>query len=435
MRSVFLKRLRLNFLTFRFWIGFLLLLLLSVPATLISIKDYNRRLALYTTRRNADLADMKSTFIYTYLQTYLVLHRPPEPLSILAKGLGEQFGSVAIMRGKYGPIKVTSRDRSNFLLPLSAVFDYAFLVAVVLSLMAMFLACDTIVGEREQGTLQLTLANTIRWYKVLLGEYGGILVSVGLPSTVAFLMVLLMISVKGTIEFDSDINLRLFLFFLYQLVFISTFVLLGLLISSLVRSSSTAFMMAFLIWVALAIFYPSVAAWGCRSIRPLNQIPIVNAENIMDQAHGYERFFKPIPRDATERQKELYRNKNLEQARLLNRVLVFSPFSNFILMAQGIARTDLGSHEWFLRYARALEQSFIRWQDAKVRQHPLRERIYRGAFGPLDFSGMPAAEYKSEDIASLLKRLLPAGLVLLLWNAVLFFMAYMKCVQYDPRFG
>lgn len=435
MVSILLKRLRLNFLTFRFWIGFLLLLFLSVPAALIGVGEYSRRLELYTARRDADLAEMKSEFIRMYLQTHLILHRPPEPLSILATGLGERFGSVVTIRGKYGPSKMTSRDRSNFLLPLSAGFDYAFLAAVVLSLIAMFLAYDTIAGEREQGTLQLALANTIPRYRVLLGEYWGVTVSVSLPSAVAFLIVLMIISLEGAIEFNQEISLRLFLFFLYQLLFISTFVLLGLLISSLVRSSSTALMVAFLVWVALAVLYPNAAAWGCHFFKPLDKIPAVNPENIIAQADEEEYLYQSASQEATERQKELYRNRNFEQARWQNRLWLFSPFSNFILMTQGIAGTDLGSHERFLRQAQALEQSLSQWQEAKVRRYPLRERIYREAFGPLDLSEMPAAEYQPEDRASLLRRLLPAGMMLLLWNVVLFLMAYVTCIRYDPRFG
>ncbi|MEO0247971.1 MAG: DUF3526 domain-containing protein, partial [candidate division WOR-3 bacterium] len=146
-------------------------------------------------------------------------------------------------------------------------------------------------------------------------------------------------------------------------------------------------------------------------------------------------LYQSASQEATERQKELYRNRNFEQARWQNRLWLFSPFSNFILMTQGIAGTDLGSHERFLRQAQALEQSLSQWQEAKVRRYPLRERIYREAFGPLDLSEMPAAEYQPEDRASLLRRLLPAGMMLLLWNVVLFLMAYVTCIRYDPRFG
>lgn len=430
---IFLKRLRLNLLTLRFWAGCLLLFLLSVPAVLSSIEEYSRRWTLYAARRDADLSEMKSDFVVMYARTQMILHRPPEQLSILARGLGEQFGSVVTLRGKYGPSKITSRDRSNFFLPVSAAFDYAFITAVGLSLMAMFLAYDAVTGEREQGTLQLVLANTIPRYKVLLGEYWGAMVSVAIPSVAVFFVVIIVIHLQGVLEFDRDVNLRLLCFLLYSILLISTFVWLGLGVSSTVHSSSTALVVGFLLWVTFVVLYPSVAAWGCHYLKPLDKIPAVNPENIMAQASEY--FPSQPLGGVTERQKEIYRNRNLEQANLVNQLWLFSPFSNFMLVSQGVAGTDLGSHHRFLQQARALEQAFIQWQEAKVRQYPQRERTYMQAFGPLDLSEMPAAEYQPESVASLLTRLLPAITIMVLWNIILFAVVHAMFIRYDPRFS
>lgn len=352
---------------------------------------------------------------------------------MLARGLGEQFGSVVMIQGKYGPTEVTSRDRSNFFMPLSANFDYAFITAVVLSLMAMFLACDTLSGEREQGTLQLVLTNVMPRYKVLLGEYLGTMISVVIPAAAAYLTVITVIHFKGVFEFDRDVNWRLLFFSLSIILLISTFVWPGLWVSSIVRFSSTALMVGFLLWVTCVVLYPSVAAWGCNSLKPLDRLPAVNPENIIAQASGY--FPSQPLGGVTERQKEIYRNRNLEQARPVNQLWLFSPFSNFMVVWQGLAGTDLGSHHRFLQQARALEQAFIQWQEAKVRQYPQRERTHMEAFGPLDLSGMPAAEYQPEPVASLLTRLLPAITIMVLWNIVLFAIVHAMFIRYDPRFN
>ncbi len=354
-------------------------------------------------------------------------------MSILSRGLGERFGSLVTIRGKYGPTEIATRDRSNFFQPMSATFDFSFVQAVVLSLLAIFLAYNILAGEREDGILQLVLANSLPRHKLLLGEYLGTALSVIAPSALASLMVITIIHAKGLFEFDRDLILRLLLFFIYTTIFVSTFVLLGLSISAIARSSQTALIIVFLAWTALVIVYPNLVAWGCNYLKPIDKVLVVNPQNIIAYSNRYLR--ERLLGELAEKQIELYRNRNFEQAQLVNKLWLLSPFSNFTLAAQAICETDLGSHQRFLQQARALEQAFIRWQEAKVRRHPQRERSYWQALGRLDLSGMPAPEYHSEDVSSLTGRLFPALTIMLFWNIVLFLFSYVAFIKYDPRFS
>lgn len=433
MLNIFLKRLHLNFLTLRFWLGSLLLLLLSVPAILVGSGEYVRKMTLYTAKRDAGLAEMKSESVVTYSRTKTMLSRPPEELSIIARGLGEDCGSVVTIFGKYGPSQITSRDRSNFFLPVSTAFDHAFITAMVLSLMAIFLAYDSIAGEREQGTLLLSLANQTPRFRILLGEYLGTLVSVIAPCAAAFVALVTFIYLKGLFEINSGLFLRLLLFFIYETVLISTFTLLGLLASSLARSSLTALMLAFLFWSTIVIIYPSAANWAGGYLKPLDKIAVVSTANTITLASGSST--KQTYDANIERQKEVYGNQNFEQAQFVNSILRLSPFSNSTLAVEAIAGTDLASHERFLQRAKALEQAFTRWQEAKVRQYPLREQSYQQAYGQLDLSEMPEANYEPEDLRSLLARLAPSIATILIWNIVLFLTVNTRFIRYDPRFG
>ena len=94
MSHILLRRLQLNVLTARFWAGFFLLVVLSLLALNVSLDDYRQRRHLFETQRNADLEAIRNTdSIRVYLSTRTVLHRPPQPMSVLAQGLGESYGS------------------------------------------------------------------------------------------------------------------------------------------------------------------------------------------------------------------------------------------------------------------------------------------------------------------------------------------------------
>lgn len=407
--------------------------MLSLSTEKVGIRDYSRRSALYASRRDADSAESRAAHILMYSRTLITIHMPPEPLSILSRGLGERFGSLVTIRGKYGPTEIVTRDRSNFFLPMSATFDFSFVQAVVLSLLAIFLAYNILAGEREDGILQLVLANSLPRHKLLLGEYLGTALSVIAPSALASLMVITIIHAKGLFEFDRDLILRLLLFFIYTTIFVSTFVLLGLSISAIARSSQTALIIVFLAWTALVIVYPNLVAWGCNYLKPIDKVLVVNPQNIIAYSNRYLR--ERLLGELAEKQIELYRNMNFEQAQLVNKLWLLSPFSNFTLAAQAICEADLGSHQRFLQQARALEQAFIRWQEAKVRRYLQRERSYWQALGRLDLSGMPAPEYHPEDVSSLTARLFPALTIMLFWNIVLFLFSYVAFIKYDLRFS
>lgn len=68
--------------------------------------------------------------------------------------------------------------------------DWGFIIGYVLSLVALLFTFDSISGERERGTLRLTLANSIPRHTVLIGKYLGAFISVYIPFVLAILSTL-----------------------------------------------------------------------------------------------------------------------------------------------------------------------------------------------------------------------------------------------------
>ena len=68
------------------------------------------------------------------------------------------------------------------------------MIGYVLSLIAILFTFDLISGEREHGTLRLTLANSVPRHTVLIGKFLGALVSISVPFTLAILINLVFLS-------------------------------------------------------------------------------------------------------------------------------------------------------------------------------------------------------------------------------------------------
>ena len=63
-----------------------------------------------------------------------------------------------------------------------------FIIGYVLSLVALLFTFDSISGERERGTLRLTLSNAIPRHTVLIGKFLGAFISVSIPFILAILV-------------------------------------------------------------------------------------------------------------------------------------------------------------------------------------------------------------------------------------------------------
>ena len=138
--------------------------------------------------------------------------------------------------------------------------DWAFIIAYVLSLIALLFTFDSISGEREHGTLRLMLANSVPRHTVLIGKFLGALISISIPFTLAALMNLLMISTASGVHLNIEAWGRLGIIFFIALLYTCFFLALGLLVSARVQRSAVSLVILLLIWVTFVVFMPSTLA-------------------------------------------------------------------------------------------------------------------------------------------------------------------------------
>ena len=203
------------------------------------------------------------------------LYKKPSPLSFCAHGSennlpkfasgksagwgwnasidGENYNVSGIWRLKYSgfpPIK--AKD----IFPVFLKVDWILIISSVLSFLALVFTFDAISGEVEYGTLRLTLSNSIARRTVLTGKFLSCLIGLGAVFMSGVLINLLFLYFSGTLQLNAQEWSRIGSIFVIGLVYISVFIALGILISTLTNNASTSLVILLLIWVIWVVLVP-----------------------------------------------------------------------------------------------------------------------------------------------------------------------------------
>ena len=245
--------------SFRFWVGTLLTVILAAAWTLIAAQDFELRRDRYRDRVADHRKELENVSVYSFLQPLAV--RPPEPLSVFDQGFDARLGTDVRIHLFGIPTEATGGSRGNELLVAlpATEADLTTLVAVVLGLLALLLACDSVIGEREEGTLRTVLAQGVTRRTLLAGKVLGGLLTLSLPLAAALLASSAVLAATlGMAPFQGR-GLRILGLVVSYLVYLGLMFLLGLLISLRARSSSRALSASVLLWLVTVIVLPAVA--------------------------------------------------------------------------------------------------------------------------------------------------------------------------------
>lgn len=397
--------------TFRFTAGFILCILLVSLSTAVLRDKYLERLSNYHLSQNESAEELKQVRVYSYLQP--VVHKPPSVLSIFSQGIEEQVDhSVRIYWGRV-PTPTVSQSKENPYLVVFSGLDVVKVISVLLSLLAVLFTFDAIAGEKELGTLKFSLANSVSRTAVIIGKYAGALVSLLLPLATGFLIALSWILASKEIAVSARDWAGVMLIFLSAFIYTSTFLTLGLFVSTLTHRRSTSLISLLFTWVLLVIVVPNVAPFMAkRVVRTRSPQEVAKQENRLhaelsrkindhdkriESLHRYSKYWgrrgedsryfarfnpsgiieyrlkktqydEPLKTEYATKifgiEQDYYRELQ-QQAQAANRLASLSPLFHFRKLASTIAATDFQSHEDFLEHTRVYRGQLINYLNSK----------------------------------------------------------------------
>jgi ABC-type transport system involved in multi-copper enzyme maturation permease subunit len=132
----------------------------------------------------------------------ILLHKRPSPLSIYVNGVQDLIERTFwYQKGMYEPIEASSGFKLDIYRELFPVMDFAYIVKVVLSFIAMIVGFDLLCGEKLRGTLRLMVSNSVPRNIVILGKIIGNAITIAIPFILATLFYYIILQLMPDVNF------------------------------------------------------------------------------------------------------------------------------------------------------------------------------------------------------------------------------------------
>jgi ABC-type transport system involved in multi-copper enzyme maturation permease subunit len=463
-----------HIISFRFIVTLSLLLVVVPVTTYILTNDYLKRI---------DDASLRQAETETYLRSYGHFNRIGNILQ--ARPAPIPFHS--LVRGLTPDINLGQFDND----PLPVMFplvDLVFIVTIVMSLVALIFAYDAVSGEKEDGTLKLTLANGLARPKVILAKVAGGGLTLLVPFLLSLVIGLLVILVHPGVDWKGADWLALALITLGTALYVMFFYGLGVFISSRHHSSSASIMTSLLVWVLLVLVIPSLSPYIASFLSPtpsriqvereaarlgdterddlgrkleaermrelLAKYPVLSErmseadrKRLMERDPAAREAFEAATKarqgawdeanrvqgDKIDAVRRAAGQKEDAQTELARTISMVSPLSVFTYLATDLSSTGLRNAAYFGRISGVWDRAF--WDYARKRIADLQAKDPATDWWntAVDMSDRPRFEYREEALGGRVQAALPGFLLLLGYGLVFFVLAYVSFIKYDVR--
>ncbi|MDP2914191.1 MAG: ABC transporter permease subunit [Candidatus Aminicenantes bacterium] len=452
----------------KFVFTFLLCAILILLSVFTGISNYRSDQKEYSAALALNKKNLESQTSYaTLAQLGTKINKAPQVLGAIASGVDEAVGRVATVNIAYDPNLVDSKYESNPIFSVFGALDLTFIVKIVLSLFAILFTYDAIVGEKERGTLKLTLSNRVPRDRLILGKFIGGFVSLLIPLIIPLVLGMLILLVSPNISMSGEDWTRLLLMFLMFFLYLSVFFSLGLFVSARTNRSSTSFLILLFLWVIFVTVIPKLSVTAAAQ---LNRIPSVHEitakkDAFLQQVQGsaqkqvldwvnqnrpkpgedpkafqgkIKKFLEDFQQESTKKIDENnaalerdYQLRKRSQEGLAINLSRISPASALMFSTMSLARTGIDEHERFLASIRAYKPIFTQWANARMMRN-------------LDFTGtgqnvkvvlddMPLHKFEAEALSKSFVRTLPDFAVMIVLIIAFFVGAYISFLKADVR--
>jgi ABC-type transport system involved in multi-copper enzyme maturation permease subunit len=481
-KTIIFKELRENILDFRFVIAALLCVVIIPLGFYISGKDYRAKEQNY--RESVRIYNESHKTLGDVSRLGAAAFRAPSPLNLLSAGMEqllptsiETVGYITYWGAQTELINAHGLDS-----PMSFLYgriDLTFIVAVIMSLLAMLFTYNSVAGEKERRTLSQILSNSVPRSTVILAKMtaGSLLIGVVFLLGIALGLVVLLVMGHAVIA-DGGLFGRLLFGAAVSLLNIFVFLNIGLLISGLNRTALSAIVSLMSCWVFLFLIWPKMSVIAAKIVRPVKSQQVVDLERSQVRRQIQNEEYQEIGRlqktmsgvkdmtsmeffanlrkgeesakafeiKQTEVQEQFrvkceaeldridaaYENQRNLQAEIARNISRLSPVSCFIHIMAETSNTGFAE--------------FGEWQKTKSRFKQLIDREVGAKmdmiqFGNLTVGGrkldrtapMPNLEYRPVRLDQVLSIVWPDILILFI-NGILFFAgAYAVFLRYDVR--
>ena len=283
------------------------------------------------------------------------LQKQPNVISIYVSGTQEIIERTFVYITSNSIVEELSNGMNlNFYRQLFPILDFAYVVKVILSFIAMIVGFDLICGEKNKGTLKLMLSNSISRNTVISGKLIGNLLVIVLPFVISSLVFYIIINLMPEVYFSYIDNLRLLLLFIISLFYIALFFFISVFISIKSNSSQTSITSCFLVWLTLVFFVPNIGSIISKIRIQLPSETLVEEKKVDNRRNIlFDNINKSDEWKTTEvykKEQEIifdFRNKIHKQISINNAISIFFPAGAFTAFAANIGNCGFNDEDKF----------------------------------------------------------------------------------------
>lgn len=357
-----------NLISLKFIACVLVAIVLTAISTAVQARNYLDRLSDYN--KGTALAQDELTKVPAYSFLGVSIYKKPSPMSIFVTGIEGKTGSYVTMTHREIPTSLKGGVIKNEFSSVFSFFDLSSIIITIFSILAILLSYDSISGEKESGMLSLVLSNSFPRSRFLTGKYLGGMISLALAVLLCFLAGSLILLFSKGIALDSGFFVSAFLIYLFSLLYLSAVFLIGILASSLTKSSFQS-LIVILAFYLLAVFLLPLAVNNAAdglAARGARQYDRNVGELLKQRAFEIGRISKAIPI-----QRSWSFKKSAGEKVLLSRL---NPPETIAYYESLLGQTERLKEEY------ALKIQTLRQEDLRVRQRIDRLRNWVLALFP-----------------------------------------------------
>ena len=443
----------------------------------IGIQEYRASVAQYDSA--IQLVDQTLSEASNPRQLVHPVYRRPDPMQIFVSGVSYDIGRTSNI-SKFEDVKIEQSPYSDD--PIFAVFrflDFAFIVHVVLSLLAIVFTYDAVNGERERGTLRLVLSNSVPRAHYLFSKLVGLWIGLTAPILLSMLFGVLLLLIFR-IPMQEIAWIKLMSLFGVSVLYYSFFITAALFVSSITRRSSDSFLVLLILWVCLVLIVPRGATMAAEQF--------VVVPSVADLQSQKDRYVMESGWETNKKMKELWpwqeitasmsdeetaeywkvnqarwtaftdslyeestariaefnrqlnenrRNLQTEQERLAFHLSRFSPASLYKLVAMNLCGTNTSMKTRYEERMYRYREAFIAYQDSelKIWQEKWARQRETGVVDntPYEPHGMPRFEPPTEEVTEVFRSSIIDFGILSIYTIIAFAGAFVAFLRYDVR--
>jgi ABC-type transport system involved in multi-copper enzyme maturation permease subunit len=262
----------------------------------------------------------------------------------------------------------------------------------------------------------------------------------------SFIIGILIVQLVGGVAFTSEEWVRISLIFVFSVLCVMSFYMIGLVVSSKTRQASTSLLILLLVWIIGVLLIPGIATSAMDRYRRMTPTPSKNIEAINRDFQSLQQKdprpeYHPSNRDAYAKYSikwdELEDGKNAaiwdlrkrylerlySQADLVRWICRISPSESYMYASEALARTHVDAHRSFMDYARShhsphREMIKLIWKD--MTQYREETKKFKKVI-----------EVPTITFAASFRAALPDICVLIILNVLLFMLSFLFFMKYD----